>query len=63
MPPKRHFGPRQPTRIEQTAAVRSLICGCRDLDRLDLHQLARRAGVDVRQIEAWVGAERRVRVG
>lgn len=56
-----HFGAHRPTRIEQVAAVRSLICGCRDLDALDIANLARRCGKDARDVECWIGAERRAR--
>jgi len=58
---KQHFGSKQPTRIEHQAAVRSLIAGCVDLDRLNIPALARRCGVDPREVECWVGAQRRLR--
>lgn len=61
---RKQFGAKQPTRIQHVAAVRSLICGCVDvaaLDRLVVADLARRCGKDPREVECWIGAERRAR--
>jgi hypothetical protein len=59
--PQRHFGAKQPTRIEHVAAVKTLIAGCTDLDKLDIPTLAKRCGVDRREVECWIGAQRRLR--
>ena len=60
-PQRKGFGAKQPTRIEHQAAVKTLIAGCVDLDRLDIPTLAKRCGVGRREVEYWIGAQRRLR--
>lgn len=59
---KQNFGSKQPTKAVQLAALKSLICGCGNLDALpDLSSLASMYRMDRREVECLVGAERRRR--
>lgn len=61
--PQRMFGSKQPPKASQEAALRTLVAGCRDLDKLPaISTLAGMYRCDPRLVETLIGAERRRRV-
>lgn len=60
---QRHFGSKQPAKVDQLAQLKSLISGCRRLDALPDHRsLANMYRQDPKLVECLIGAERRRRM-
>lgn len=56
------FGSKQPARIDQQAQLKRLIAGCAKLSALpEPVALAHMYRCDPREVECWIGAERRRR--
>lgn len=57
-----NFGSKQPSKISQVAAFKTLLCGARSLDALPaISQLANMYRLDPKTVEYEIGVERRRR--